>query len=128
MLLRWVLLAWCRTITFPHVGRVTHLILFRALIYATTLLMSWKSYVTLERSVCLPPSTRPGVLFHALPRDVSLACITFLLVVSRSFPWLNLFTVCMIEGCVVQWKGQTPRLFLPPRALSTSLSITSGIP
>ena len=80
------------TFTFPHVGRVTHLILFRALIYATTLVMSWKSCVTLEQSMFLPPSTRPGVraLFHSLLRDVSLACITILLFVSRSFAWLNL--------------------------------------
>ena len=89
MLLRWVHL--CRTMTFLHVGRDTHLILFRALIYATTLVMSWKSHVTLEQSVCLPPNTRPGVsaLFHAMLRYVSRACITFLLVISLSFDWLN---------------------------------------
>ena len=34
----------------------------------------------------------------------------------------------MIEGCVVQWKGQTLRLFFPIRTLSTSLRITFGIP
>ena len=36
--------------------------------------------------------------------------------------------VHMITGSVVQWKGKTLRLFLPPRALSTLLSITFGIP
>ena len=37
------------------------------------------------------------------------------------------FTVCIMEGCVVQWKGQMLLLFLPLRALSTSLRWTSGI-
>ena len=40
MLLCWVHLAWCRTITFPHVERVSHLIPFHALLLATTLEMS----------------------------------------------------------------------------------------
>ena len=37
-------------------------------------------------------------------------------------------TVSVIEGCVVQRKGQMPCLFLPLRALPTSFSITFGIP
>ena len=37
MLLRWVLLAWCRTVTFVHDGRVTLLIPSRALLPAATL-------------------------------------------------------------------------------------------
>ena len=51
-----------------------------------------ESYVTLEQSVCLPPSSRPGVSawFHAVLRYVSLACIIVLLAVLRSFAWLNL--------------------------------------
>ena len=51
-----------------------------------------ESYVTFEQNVFLPPSTRPGVsaVFLALLHYVSLACTTFLLVVPRSFAWLNL--------------------------------------
>ena len=65
-----VRLAWCRTITFPHVGRVTHLISFHALTFATTLVTSWKFHVILEQRACLPPSARRGdtVLFYAVFR------------------------------------------------------------
>ena len=46
MPLRWVPSAWCRTITFPRVGRVTPLIPLHALLSVTTLVeMFWKSYV-----------------------------------------------------------------------------------
>ena len=51
----------CRTMTFPHVGRVV---------------MSWKNYVTSKRRMCLPPCARPGVnvLFHAVLR-CGLSCL-----------------------------------------------------
>ena len=45
------------------------------------------------------PSTRPGVRagFHAVLRYVSLACTTFLLVVPRSFAWLNLLQFALLK-------------------------------
>ena len=97
MLLRWVHLAWCRNITFPHVGRVSHLIPFHALLLATTLEMSRKSYVTFEQNVFRPP--RPGVsaLFHALLDyvlyHVPLGCSSFVRLAQS-------LEVYMIKGCV----------------------------
>ena len=92
--------------------------------------MSWKSNVTLELSVYLPPGTRPGVsaLFHTVLQGGfsclyhgPLGCLSFI----RLPPSFAVYT---IKGCVVQWKGQTPRLFLPLRPLPTSLRLTFGIP
>ena len=76
--------------------------------------------------VCLLLGARPGVsaLFHA----VCFSCAYHLLLGRSALIRLaQFFTVSMIEGCVVQWKGQMLRLFLPLRTLSTSLCITFGI-
>ena len=72
----WVHLAWYRTKTVPHVGRVIHLIPFHALLLATTFVMSWKSYVILEQRACLPPNARSevSVLFHDVFR-CNLSCV-----------------------------------------------------
>ena len=86
MLLRWVLLAWCRTISFPHVERVTPL--NSASCFATCL-RPWrcfsKNYVTLEWSMFLPLGTRPGVsvLFHTVLQG-GVSCL-----LPRSFAWLK---------------------------------------
>ena len=63
----------------------------------------------------------------------TLCYAVFLLHVSLSlgrFSFIRLaqpFTVSMFEGCVVQWKGQMLRLFLPRRALPTSLSMAFAL-
>ena len=77
----WVHLAWCRTLTFPHVGHVNHFDSVSCFDICHNL------GDVLEKRVCLPPRTRPGVsaLFHAVLRYVSLACI----VVPRSSSLLN---------------------------------------
>ena len=77
----------------------------------------------------LPPGTRQGVsaLFHAV-LCCGLTCLYHVpcsfLVHSRG----KIFCSYLIKGCVEQWKGQTHRLFLPPRALLTLSNITVGIP
>ena len=125
----WKRMRWRRTKTFPHVGRVIHVILIHALLPATTLVMSWKSYVTLAQRACLPPNARPevSVLFHAVFR-CGLSCVYHRLLGRFSFIRLaQSYLVSLVEGCGVQWKGQTPRLFLPLRTLLASMRTTFGI-
>ena len=65
-----------------------------------------------------------------VPRRVTLCCVLH----ASSLPWSilvhsvgSIFYGSQIVRCGVQWKGQTPRLFLPLRALPTSLRITCEI-
>ena len=60
MLLRLALSASCRAITSPHVGRISPLIPLPVLLPATTMVMFWKTCVTLERSLPRTPSTKTG--------------------------------------------------------------------
>ena len=127
MLLRWVLLGWCRTITSPRAGRIIPLTPLPALLPATTLEMFWEHCVTLERSVFLPPSTKPGdsvlffTRFYCFPRYLHHVSRDYFSVISLAQP----LAVCMIEGCIVQWTGQIG-LFLLLQVLPTSSGIILG--
>ena len=90
----------------------------------------WKSYVTFEQRACLAPKARPevSVMFHAV-FHCGLSCVYHRPFGRFSFiRFAQSYLVSLIEGCGVQWKGQTPRVFLTLRTLLTSLRITFGIP
>ena len=64
--------------------------------------------------------------FHTL--GAQLLCFRFMFCYLSRYSLGSIFYSCMIESYFVQCKGQTLRLFLPLKALSTSLRITFGIP
>ena len=92
---RLVPLVWCRTKTFPHVGRILHLIPICALLLVTTWVTCWKSYVMFEPRAHLPTNARleAGILF----RTLSLRGMPRFLFM---FSWWIVFSVVWLSRCI----------------------------
>ena len=90
-----------------HVGRIIHLFPVRALLFAITLVMSWKSFVILElRGYLLPcAQSEDSVLsFAVFLCGLSCLCHRFL----GRFSFIHLaqsYLVFLVNGFGVQWKG-----------------------
>ena len=89
MLLRLVPMVWSQVTTFLHVGRIILLIPLLVLFFATILVMSWTSCVTLEQRWSLPPNTGTGVGvfwfigFSLVRTQHCIACVCFSVFFSR---------------------------------------------
>ena len=89
----WVHLAWCRTITFPHVGRVTHLIPFSCFDICHNFGDVLEKLRDI-RTARVSASQRRTRSQRFVPRRVLLwfasRCVIVPLVDPRSLAWLNL--------------------------------------